>query len=182
MVSQNVYLIMQNLKDITKRIVSGINFTWYLEFRLRLDNDWCRNNSLFSAQWLGLISGVAKKMLEEKRKEFNSSQLELLVRKYNWVLKTLPQDLAAIQKFSPQFKVFSKFANLIVENFFKYKEFNDVTRKMVEEVYKPFVASSLKEANISNENIALCGQDSCQSDLTLAQSWLLVPIELLKVR
>ena len=141
-----------------------------------------RNNSLFSVQWLGLVKGVAKKLLEEKRKDFNSSQLELLARKYNWVLKTLPQDLAAIQKFSPQFKVFSKFANLIVENFFKYKEFTDVTRKMVEEVYKPFVASSLKEANISNENIALCGQDSCQAEITLAQSWFLVPIELLKVR
>ena len=121
-------------------------------------------------------------MLEEKRKDFNSSQLELLVRKYNWVLKTLPQDLAAIQKFSPQFKVFSKFTYVIVDNFFKYKGFSDVTRKMVEEVYKPFVASSLKEANISNENIALCGQNSCESELKLAQSWLLVPIELLKVR
>ena len=121
-------------------------------------------------------------MLEEKRKEFNSSQLELLVRKYNWVLKTLPQDLAAIQKFSPQFKVFTKFANVIVENFFKYKEFSDVTRKMVEEVYKPFVASSLKEANITEENISLCGQNSCQSEIELAQSWLLAPIELLKVR
>ena len=121
-------------------------------------------------------------MLEEKRKEFNSSQLKLLSRKYNWVLKTLPQELAAVQKFSPKFEVFTKFASLIVENFFKYKEFIDVTRKMVKEVYKPFVSSSLKEANISNENIALCGQKSCQSDLALAQSWLLVPIELLKVR
>ena len=141
-----------------------------------------RNNSLFSVQWLGLVKGVAKKLLEEKRKDFNSSQLELLARKYNRVLKTLPQDLAAIQKFSPQFKVFTKFANVIVENFFKYKEFSDVTRKMVEDVYKPFVASSLKEANITDENISLCGQNSCQSDLELAQSWLLVPIELLKVR
>ena len=141
-----------------------------------------RNNSLFSVQWLGLVKGVAKIMLEEKRKEFNSSQLELLARKYNWVLKTLPQDLATIQKFSPQFKVFTKFANVIVENFFKYKEFSDVTRKMVEEVYKPFVASSLKEANITNETISLCGENACQSDLELAQSWLLVPIELLKVR
>ena len=121
-------------------------------------------------------------MLEEKRKEFNSSQLEQLGRKYNWVLKTLPQDLAAIQKFNPQFKVFSKFANVIAENFFKYKGFTDVTRKMVEEVYKPFVASSLKEANITSETNALCGQNSCQSDLELAQSWLLAPIELLKVR
>ena len=122
-------------------------------------------------------------MLEEKRKDITTSQLELLVRKYNWVLKSLPQDLAAIQKFSPEFKVFSRFANVILENFFKYKEFSDVTQKMVEEVYKPFVASSLKEANITNEQIALCGlNSSCVSDLKLAQSWLLVPIELLKVR
>ena len=141
-----------------------------------------RNNSLFSVQWLGLVKGVAKEMLEEKRKDFNSSQLELLARKYNWVLKTLPQDLAAIQKFSPEFKVFSRFANVILENFFKYKEFSDVTQKMVEEVYKPFVASSLKEANITNEQIDLCGLNSCESNLKLAQSWLLAPMELLKVR
>ena len=121
-------------------------------------------------------------MLEEKRKDFSTSQVELLSRKWKWVLKTLPQILAAIHKFRPQLKVFSEFENLIGENFFKYKEFSDVTRKLVEEVYKPFVASSLKEANISNETIALCGQESCKSELTLAQSWLLVPIELLKVR
>ena len=120
-------------------------------------------------------------MLEEKKKELSSSQLEELVRKYNWVLKTLPQDLATIQKFNPRFKVFSKFSNVIAENFFKYKGFNDVTRSMVEEVYKPFVATSLNEANITNENIAFC-ENSCQSDLILAHSWLLVPIELLKVR
>ena len=130
------------------------------------------------------MKGVAKKMLEERRKEFdrNSTHLELLAHKYNWVLKTLPQNLATIQKFSPQYKVFPKFANVIAENFFKYSGFYDVTQKMVEEVYKPFVASSLKEANITDENISLCGQNSCQLELELAQSWLLVPIKLLIVR
>ena len=122
-------------------------------------------------------------MLEEKRKEFNSNktQFELLARKYNRVIKTLPQDLAAIQKFRPQLRVFTKFEKEIVENFFKYF-FYDVTQKMVDEVYKPFVASSIKEANITDENISLCLQNSCQSELELAQSWLLGPIELLKVR
>ena len=111
--------------------------------------------------------------------------MELITQKYRWMTKTmntLAQNLAAIQKLSPQFEVFFKFENLIVENFFKYKRFRDVTENMVEEVYKPFIATSLKEANISNENIALCGQDTCQSDLTLAQSWLWVPIELMKYR
>ena len=97
-------------------------------------------------------------------------------------MNTLAQNLAAIQKFSPEFEVFSKFENLIVENFFKYKRFRDVTENMVEEVYKPFIATSLKEANISKENIALCGQDSCQSDFTFAKSWLWAPIEVMKYR
>ena len=122
-------------------------------------------------------------MLEEKRKvlKSNITLLELLARRYNRVLKTLPQDLATIQKFSPQSGVFTKFEKEIVENFFKYRDFHDVTQKMVDEVYKPFVASSLKEANITDENISRCLQNSCQSELELAQSWLFGPIELLKV-
>ena len=124
-------------------------------------------------------------MMEGKKNEmrdWNSTYFESYVKKYKRFLKTLPVQLAAIDKFNPKFKVFKSFENLIAENFFKYKEYNQATNVLFKEVIEPFVQTSLIEANIGEENIAICSQGSCETQLKEAELSLITPTELLKVR
>ena len=139
-----------------------------------------RNNSLWSWQWGGLVRGTYTKMLASKKEELIKSNWEKLG--YGRYLNTLPNKLAAIQKFKKEFKVYSKFSRLLTENIFKYKRFREATKDLVNEVYKPFIEQCLELANITEEDIAACSQNLCEPELLDAQITLITPMEMIKVR
>ena len=137
---------------------------------------------MFSSQWLGIIRDVASEMLERKRQDLNNSVLAEKANQYRGVLKTSPLELAAIQKFNPSFKVLEKFNSVIVENFFKYRGYEEATRLLAREVVAPWVAASLVEAAVTTDNLASCQAGGCGPELEQAERHLIAPIELFKMR
>ena len=134
---------------------------------------------------MGLVRGVVGNMMEGKRNEmrdWNSTYFQSYIKRYKRFLKTLPVQLATIDKFNPKFKVFKSFEKIIAENFFKYKEYNQATNLLFKEVIEPFVKTALIEANIGQESINLCSQGSCETQLKEAELTLITPTEILKVR
>ena len=121
-------------------------------------------------------------MLERKRQDLNNSVLAAKANQYRGVLKTFPLEIAAIQKFNPSFKVLKKFNSVIVENFFKYRGYEEATRLLAREVVAPWVAASLVEAAITTDNVASCEAGNCSTELQEAERHLIAPMELFKMR
>ena len=93
--------------------------------------------------------------------------------------------MATIQTFNPKYKVFEKFKEEIIDNFFKYRGFNGATYEFFDEVVDPFMKSSVVESNVTVNNIETCSENNnspCQESLQEAEVWLMTPIELFKVR
>ena len=131
---------------------------------------------------MGIIRDVATVLLERKREALNSPVLTGKVRQYRRVLKTSAVEMAAIEKFNPNYKVFEKFNFMIVKNFFKYRGFMEATRVLMEEAVEPWLAASLLESTITTDNVASCEAGNCSTELQEAERHLIAPMELFKMR
>ena len=120
-------------------------------------------------------------MMKAKVHDLNANLTQKIAGKYKRFIKELIPQMAAIRKFNPKFKIEKKFTNLLKYNFFKYKEFTQVTKVFTEEVSQPFFKQSLEEANITQDKVNDCKQGSCEQEMKDSEIQLIAPMELLKV-
>ena len=89
--------------------------------------------------------------------------------------------MAAIEKYQPKYKIFDKFIDEIVDNFFKYKGFREAAFTLTEEVSTPFVESAVEEATITQDQIEACKAGDCIKEAAESEIHLIAPIQLLRV-